>query len=389
MKKLLLTSVTIIGTAVLLLLPAATALAEGIVELPHAFYGTLTVDGAPAPIGLQVEARGSGVRTGVDGNPTTTVSPGVYGTLNAYEPRLVVQGDIDDGARLDFYVSVDGSTWVEAETSPADVEWHSGEVTKVNLSARLPEVAAEEGGVAAPTHGKSNFFGSSGEFRIDSSGKLLQTIKTKSKDGKLSLNFIKGTIALDKNGNPIKSLEASVDTTPPNPPEDANIIGLAYDFGPAGATFNPPATLTWEYDPEELPEGAAEEDLVLAFYDEETGEWVILECTVDIDNNVITASIAHFTTFATLSPIPEKEKEEVEVVEEEEEEAAKEEVVEEEEEEVVEEEEEEIVEEEEEPGVKEKEAPKGFNWALIGGICGAVLVLVVIVWLVWIKRRAY
>lgn len=387
MKKLLLTSITIIVAAVLLLLPAATALAEGIVALPHAFYGTLTVDGAPSPVGLHVEARGSGVRTGVDGNPTTTVSPGVYGTSNAYEPRLVVQGEIEEGTKLDFYVSVDGSTWVEAETSPADVEWHSGEVTKVDLSARLPEVAAEEGGVAAPTHGKSNFFGSSGEFRIDSSGKLLQTITAKSKDGKLTLNFIKGTIALDKNGNPIKRLEASVDTTPPDPPEDANIIGLAYDFGPAGATFNPPATLTWEYDPEELPEGAAEEDLVLAYYDEETGEWVILECTVDIDNNVITASIAHFTTFATLSPIPEKEKEVVEVVEEEEEVVEEEEeVVKEEEEKPV--EEKEVVEEEEKPAVEEKEAPKGVNWALIGGVCGAV-VLVVIVLLIWIRRRAY
>jgi hypothetical protein len=385
-KKLLLTLITIIGTAVLLLLPAAPAFAEGIAELPHAFYGTLTVDGAPSPVGLHVEARGSGVRTGVDGNPTTTASPGVYGTSNAYEPRLVVQGDIEEGTELDFYVSVDGSTWVKADSSPADVEWHSGEVTKVDLSARLPEVVGEGEGVAVPTRGKSNFFDSSREFRIDSSGKLLQTITARSKDGKLTLNFIKGTIALDKNGKPLQRLEASVDTTPPDPPEDANIIGLAYDFGPAGATFSPPATLTWEYDPEELSEGSDEEDLVLAYYDEETGEWVVLECTVDTDNNVITASIAHFTTFATLSPIPVKEKEVVEVVEEEEKE--KEPV---EEEEVVEEEEEEVVvEEEEEPVVEKEEEPApGVNWLLIGGIAGVVVVVLLLVLFIWIRRRAY
>ncbi|GAJ09875.1 unnamed protein product, partial [marine sediment metagenome] len=50
-----------------------------------------------------------------------------------------------------------------------------------------------------------------------------------------------------------------------------------------------------------LPEDVAEEDLVLAYYDEEADEWVGLDCVVDTENNTITASVAHFTTFAIIT----------------------------------------------------------------------------------------
>ncbi len=42
---------------------------------------------------------------------------------------------------------------------------------------------------------------------------------------------------------------------PPTPPEDFSVIGLVYDFGPNGATFDPPITLTITYDPALIPEG--------------------------------------------------------------------------------------------------------------------------------------
>ena len=98
----------------------------------------------------------------------------------------------------------------------------------------------------------------------------------------------------------------------PPPPEDRSIIGLAYDFGPDGATFDPSITLTRSYDPNDIPEGVAEEDLVLAWYDEAADKWVELDCAVDTENNTITASIEHFTTFAIIgmvTPTPGSEPE--------------------------------------------------------------------------------
>jgi len=47
----------------------------------------------------------------------------------------------------------------------------------------------------------------------------------------------------------------------------------------------------------------AEEDLVLAWYDEAADRWVELDCVVDTSNNTITASIEHFTTFAIIGAV--------------------------------------------------------------------------------------
>jgi len=94
--------------------------------IPHAFYGSVTTNGNPAPIGTRVEAIGEGVIPNSPGNPITVTDPGQYGGLGALDPKLVVQGNIDDGTVLTFYV--DG---VCAEERAA---WHSGEVTQLNLT---------------------------------------------------------------------------------------------------------------------------------------------------------------------------------------------------------------------------------------------------------------
>jgi len=152
---------------------------------------------------------------------------------------------------------------------------------------------------------ETNLFGTEASFPISSSGEILETIEATSEDGTLTLTIPEGTIALDRDDNPLISLEAEVDTSPPPPPDDTSIIGLAYNFGPDGTTFDPAITLTRSYDPDDIPEGVAEEDLVLAWYDEAGAKWVELDCVVDTENNTITASIKHFTTFAIIA-IPAK-----------------------------------------------------------------------------------
>jgi len=131
-------------------------------------------------------------------------------------------------------------------------------------------------------------------------GRFTRSVTATSEDGLCTLTIPTGTVGLTKELEPLTEITNVIMDDPPPPPEGANIVGLAYDFGPDGATFEPPIPLTWSYDPADIPEGVAEEDLVLAYYDEATGEWVELVCVVDTENNTITASISHFTTFAII-----------------------------------------------------------------------------------------
>ncbi|MBA7693370.1 hypothetical protein ES703_101951 [subsurface metagenome] len=119
-----------------------------------------------------------------------------------------------------------------------------------------------------------------------------------------TLTIAEGTVGLTEELEPLTEITILIMDEPPPPPEDAHIIGLAYDFGPDGATFDLPITLEYTYDPADIPEGMAEEDLVIAYYDEDADEWVELSSTVDPVTNTITSPVSHFTTFAIIAVLP-------------------------------------------------------------------------------------
>ncbi|GAI99509.1 unnamed protein product, partial [marine sediment metagenome] len=206
-----------------------------------------------------------------------------------------VQGDITERAIITFFVN-DVSTGQTAE-------WHSGETSPKDLSVDIAAPPAGGGGGVTRYYVDTNLFGVEVSFRISKTGEVLKTIEATSEDGMLTFTIPDGTIALDKYGKRLKGLEVAVDESPPDPPEGNYIIELAYDFGPDGATFDPAITLEYTYDPAEIPEDVAEEDLVLAYYDEDADEWVELDCVVDTENNTIMADVEHFTTFAIIGTV--------------------------------------------------------------------------------------
>jgi hypothetical protein len=85
---------------VALLLCAIPAYAD-MPTLPHAFYGTLTVAGSPAAVGTVVTAKVDDVECG---SITTTVA-GQYGGSGAFDPKLTVTGEIENGATISFFVN--------------------------------------------------------------------------------------------------------------------------------------------------------------------------------------------------------------------------------------------------------------------------------------------
>ncbi len=127
-------------------------------------------------------------------------------------------------------------------------------------------------------------------------------IEFSSQDGLLNLLIPNGTVALDAADEPLTNVGFTANENPQSP-EEANIIGQAYNLEPEGATFEPPVTLTWKYLATDIPEGASEEALFIAYYDDDAGEWIALDSNVDLLENIIRVLIEHLTTFAILSPL--------------------------------------------------------------------------------------
>jgi len=107
---------------VALLLCAIPAYAD-MPTLPHAFYGTLTIAGSPAPVGTVVTAEVGEVECG---SITTTVA-GQYGGSGAFDEKLAVNGEIETNATV--YFLVNGTA-----TDPVyDYAFSAGAVTEHNL----------------------------------------------------------------------------------------------------------------------------------------------------------------------------------------------------------------------------------------------------------------
>jgi len=135
--------------------------------------------------------------------------------------------------------------------------------------------------------------------------RFLGSLTIISEDGLCRLYIPEGTVGLTWELECVSEITIVIMDEPPPPPENGQVIGLVYDFQPSGATLEPPVTLEYSYDPDNIPEGIAEKNLVIAYYDEKAGEWVELPCTVDPVTNTITASVSHFTAFgAVFIPAP-------------------------------------------------------------------------------------
>lgn len=116
--------------------------------IPHAFYGSLRVYGLGGTVdalpGVVVEAI---VNENVCGSITTTEA-GKYGGPEALDPKLVVQGDIDDGTTIYFYVNdvKSDNTW----------PFKSGDVTLLNLTVEDNVPPSVPTGVIRTTPGNDN-----------------------------------------------------------------------------------------------------------------------------------------------------------------------------------------------------------------------------------------
>jgi len=167
-----------------------------------------------------------------------------------------------------------------------------------SLSAPAVAVAGAAPGPAAPTPTPAAGVTKVSDI-VDKQGEFTQPATAKSEDAKVELYIEKGTTGKTKEDKPLAEISVVSKAVPPALPANTAIVGLAYDLGPDGATFDPPITITFTYDRADIPEGVNEEDLVLAYWG---SEWVVLEgSVVDPATNTVTAPVRHFTAFTIMA----------------------------------------------------------------------------------------
>jgi hypothetical protein len=129
-----------------------------------------------------------------------------------------------------------------------------------------------------------------------------EEVRIESGDQLMELCIHEGTTCLTDDGECLIEVKITTMDSPPPAPTDRKVIGLPYELEPEGATFDPPITLTFIYNPDEIPEGIGEEELVIAVWDKDTDQWVELtNIIVDPVTNTISGNVSHFTPFAVMA----------------------------------------------------------------------------------------
>ncbi|MBN1151777.1 MAG: hypothetical protein JXA58_01080 [Dehalococcoidia bacterium] len=115
------------------------------------------------------------------------------------------------------------------------------------------------------------------------------------------LSIPDGTVALDRRGNALSGYYVEL-RLPRALPSSGVLMGDVHDFKPDGATFDPPLRISLPYDVHSLPDGAPEEELVVAWYDPALQDWVPLPSEVNRDEAVVETEVNHFSEFAVVAP---------------------------------------------------------------------------------------
>lgn len=139
-------------------------------------------------------------------------------------------------------------------------------------------------------------------WRIDGSGFLLEEARVNSSNGSVGINIPANTRVLGANMEPIASIIIGPSNTALTPGKGYQVVA-AYDCLPDGASFAPAIELTFAYNPDNLPAGADETNLKVAYFDKThpNGELLTGDLAIDTDNHTVTFRTGHFSDFAVLA----------------------------------------------------------------------------------------
>lgn len=140
---------------------------------------------------------------------------------------------------------------------------------------------------------EASLFGNTISFDLGLSGQIWDPVEATSADGNLTIGIEYAAFAWDENQAPITSLTVGLAADPPAGADNAtHIIANTYAFGPGGTTFSPPMTVAFAYSADAVSTlGLTEENISLAYYDDDADLWQKVRGEIDTDVGVITAPL--------------------------------------------------------------------------------------------------
>jgi hypothetical protein len=151
----------------------------------------------------------------------------------------------------------------------------------------------------------ANMLGQTSMRATNPAGALTNPMIASSKDGNLTIELARGTKIL-RNGMRVLSIDANQVDSPPS--SDGLEVIVAYEFSPAGTTFNPAPRVTIKYDADKLPENVL--GVALARYNNSSKSWEELPAQgVAGIGGPVNGAVDHFSKIgvvAKLAPLPVK-----------------------------------------------------------------------------------
>jgi hypothetical protein len=266
---------------------------------------------------------------GTTASVTSSVNPSTYGQTVTFTATVTAAGGptptgtvtfIDGAATLGTGALSSGIATLATSALAAGnhniTAAYGGDSNFSGSTSSIYSQVVNGGGVINPGPGPGGGGGSSAPTAItgvgsinvgnivSAAGTFNQSATLTSSEGLATVSIPRGTTGT-VNGLSLSTITVTPQTAPPSPSANFKLLGAAYDFGPNGATFNPPISLAFGYNPANIPAGIADNSLGIAFYDSAAGQWVALPgSVVNAEGYTITVQVSHFTYFAVVAVLP-------------------------------------------------------------------------------------
>lgn len=268
--------------------------------LPAEFYGSLFLDGSPAPVGTVITAQ----ILGIDRGSLVTEVPGFYGGPGLFDTRLKVNVSEEEynpgGMEIIFMINgrqAEQQAVFEAGSS-GQLDLSTGGGGTGTPAAMIPSQDTPPARMITPVYEGSSPSSSSGSGTMRYG--LDQSQVFSSDDGLAEISFERDTMLLTPEGQflTVVALRSRNIADIPSVPVGSPVIfsGYAYEIIPSGTSFNPKGTLTLTLPPERAYQLIQAGPALYRFIPQ-TGIWEPVVTDANVFANTITAEIPDATIY--------------------------------------------------------------------------------------------